>query len=60
MTNKWIRPAGAPRCSYRYKCPYCERICYQVTGNNGKKVKEPYPKCTYIFCPWCGERVRKE
>ena len=53
----WIRPAGTVKNSYRFQCPYCNSICYEVTGNNGRKRKTENPQCTYRFCPHCGERV---
>lgn len=54
IRGHWERPAGANRCSYRYKCSLCGEIAYQVTGNNGRKKKAAEPACTYKFCPHCG------
>ena len=52
-TGYWLRPAGAQRNSYRYKCSKCGHIVYQVTGNNGKKIQAKNPPCTYPSCPYC-------
>ena len=51
--GRWIRPEGSTRGSYKFQCSVCGQISHQVTGNNGRKVKEDNPKCTYRFCPWC-------
>lgn len=53
----WIRPANATTSSYRYKCSVCEKICHQVTGNCGRKIKKAYPDCTYKYCPFCGAKA---
>ena len=56
---RWIRPEGAGRSSYRFKCSSCGKICHQVTGNCGRKQKVDRPDCTYRFCPWCGEKMEE-
>lgn len=58
--GRWLRPKGSTRGSYKFQCSLCGNIVHQVTGNNGRKVKEDNPQCTYAFCPWCQKPMREE
>lgn len=48
----WLRPKDSTPKSYRYQCSVCGEIVHQA-GNNGRKVKDANPKCTYRCCPFC-------
>lgn len=53
----WLRPPGAPPCSYRFVCSLCGAIVYFVAGNNNRNEKRIRRGCEYKFCPMCGQRM---
>lgn len=58
--NEWI-PKDSHKSGTMFVCPHCNEMVYFNHGSSSvsRRKSGTYKYCPYMFCPWCGEKVKQ-
>ena len=56
----WNRPVSETSRSQKFYCPFCNLAVYYPQNHRNYKKEQKPAVCPYIYCPWCGEQIRRD